>query len=84
MISRTFFAALLMCLITAQAHAQQGDKKGEAQAPRIPKEKIPPAPPLAPDEALKQFDGGTWTLDALAYLDTCRAAGLPAVLERKS
>lgn len=28
------------------------------------------------------FDGGTWTLDALAYLDTCRAAGLPAVLER--
>lgn len=28
------------------------------------------------------FDGGTWALDALAYLDACRAAGLPAVLER--
>lgn len=28
------------------------------------------------------FDGGSWALDALAYLDCCRAAGLPAVLER--
>ena len=28
------------------------------------------------------FDGGSWALDALAYLDACRAAGLPAVLER--
>jgi superfamily II DNA or RNA helicase len=28
------------------------------------------------------FDGGAWALDALAYLDACRAAGLPAVLER--
>lgn len=28
------------------------------------------------------FDGGSWTLDALAYLDACRDAGLPAVLER--
>ena len=28
------------------------------------------------------FDGGSWALDALAYLDACRASGLPAVLER--
>jgi superfamily II DNA or RNA helicase len=28
------------------------------------------------------FDGGTWALDALAYLDACRDGGLPAVLER--
>ena len=28
------------------------------------------------------FDGGSWALDALAYLDACRAVGLPAVLER--
>jgi superfamily II DNA or RNA helicase len=28
------------------------------------------------------FDGGSWALDALAYLDACQQAGLPAVLER--
>lgn len=28
------------------------------------------------------FDGGSWALDALAYLDACRNVGLPAVLER--
>ena len=28
------------------------------------------------------FDGGSWALDALAYLDACRDGGLPAVLER--
>jgi hypothetical protein len=28
------------------------------------------------------FDGGTWALDALAYLDACHAAGVPAALER--
>ena len=28
------------------------------------------------------FDGAGWTLDALAYLDAARAAGLPAALER--
>jgi superfamily II DNA or RNA helicase len=28
------------------------------------------------------FDGGSWALDALAYLDECRAVGMPAVLER--
>jgi superfamily II DNA or RNA helicase len=28
------------------------------------------------------FDGTTWALDALAYLDACVAAGVPAALER--
>ena len=28
------------------------------------------------------FDGGSWVLDMLAYLDACRESGLPAVLER--
>ncbi len=28
------------------------------------------------------FDAGPWALDALAYLDACHAAGVPAVLER--
>ena len=28
------------------------------------------------------FDGGTWVLDALAYLDACHQAEVPAVLER--
>lgn len=28
------------------------------------------------------FDGGSWALDALAFLDQCHGAGVPAVLER--
>ncbi|MGH9223390.1 MAG: TOTE conflict system archaeo-eukaryotic primase domain-containing protein, partial [Acidimicrobiales bacterium] len=28
------------------------------------------------------FDDGTWALDALAYLEACRSAGVPAALER--
>jgi len=28
------------------------------------------------------FDGGTWVLDALAYLDACHRAEVPAVMER--
>ena len=55
MIRRSIFAAVLACLLATHARAQQGDGKGEVQVSRIPKEKIPPAPPLAPDEALKQF-----------------------------
>lgn len=35
--------------------AQRGDKPGEAQHARIPKENIPPSPPLSPSDALKQF-----------------------------
>src|SRR5690606_37499403 len=28
------------------------------------------------------FDDGSWALDALAFLDECHSAGVPAVLER--
>jgi superfamily II DNA or RNA helicase len=28
------------------------------------------------------FDGGSWAQDAVAYLETCRAKGVPAALER--
>src|SRR5881396_1015459 len=35
--------------------AQQGDEGGEPQTPRVSKELIPPAPALAPDQALKSF-----------------------------
>ena len=42
--------------------------------------------PLMDDDAcfllVCDFDGSGWTLDALAYLDAARAAGIPAVLER--
>ncbi|MGO9582984.1 MAG: TOTE conflict system archaeo-eukaryotic primase domain-containing protein [Acidimicrobiales bacterium] len=42
--------------------------------------------PLMDDDAcfllVCDFDGPGWTLDALAYLDAARAAGIPAVLER--
>ncbi len=55
MIAHRFAFALALVLLPLVASAQQGDKKGEVQAARIPKEKIPPSPPLKPDEALKQF-----------------------------
>lgn len=48
-------ALTLLFLATAPSPAQNGDKKGEVQAPRVPKEKIPPSPPLTPDEALRRF-----------------------------
>lgn len=35
--------------------AQNGDRPGETQAERIPADKIPPAPVLPPEEALKSF-----------------------------
>lgn len=46
---------LVLVLLPVVGFAQQGDKQGEAQHSRIPKEKIPPSPPLSPDDALKQF-----------------------------
>jgi glucose/arabinose dehydrogenase/mono/diheme cytochrome c family protein len=55
MIHRCLLAAVLACLLATSTRAQQGDAKGEVQAPRISREKIPPAPPLPPGEALKQF-----------------------------
>jgi len=49
------FLVLMIWSLPVLASAQKGDKNGEVQASRIPKEKIPPSPPLPPDEALKQF-----------------------------
>ncbi|MSR42697.1 MAG: c-type cytochrome [Pedosphaera sp.] len=46
---------LALCLVAAIAHAQSGDKPGEKQESRVPKEKIPANPPLAPADALKTF-----------------------------
>ena len=37
------------------ALAQNGDKAGEVQLPVVPADKIPPAPVLSPQEALKSF-----------------------------
>ena len=42
--------------------------------------------PLMPGDTCKllacDFDGGSWALDALAFLDQCHVAGVPALLER--
>jgi mono/diheme cytochrome c family protein/glucose/arabinose dehydrogenase len=44
-------AALLVTAVTG--HAQSGDKPGEVQALLVPRDQIPPAPVLTPEEALK-------------------------------
>ena len=46
---------LLATLVGLHLHAQRGDKDGESQTPRVPRELIPPAPPLPPEQALKSF-----------------------------
>ena len=52
-------AALLAAVVFSQSTftvvAQSGDKGGEKQVSRVPKEKIPPAPVLPPNEAAKSF-----------------------------
>ncbi|HXG49130.1 MAG TPA: HEAT repeat domain-containing protein [Methylomirabilota bacterium] len=55
-VSRIFcLAGLGLGLLAPLTQAQKGDKAGEAQVARIPKERIPPAPPLPPAEALRSF-----------------------------
>ncbi len=50
------FRILSALLLTAVlALAQSGDKPGEKQESRVPKEKIPANPPLSPEAALKTF-----------------------------
>ena len=48
-------ALFLLGQFTATLLAQNGDKGGEKQVPRVPKEKIPPAPVLPPEQAVKSF-----------------------------
>ncbi|NBV23370.1 MAG: dehydrogenase [Proteobacteria bacterium] len=50
------FRVLLSLLLTASVVlAQNGDKPGEKQESRVPKDKIPANPPLSPEAALKTF-----------------------------
>jgi mono/diheme cytochrome c family protein/glucose/arabinose dehydrogenase len=49
------FAVVVACLVAAGGAAQETRNQSEPQVARIPKERIPPAPPLTPAEALKQF-----------------------------
>lgn len=53
-ISRLALLALLVTL-SFSAFGQQGDKPGEVQKLLVPKELIPPAPVLSPEQALKSF-----------------------------
>src|SRR5256885_12650682 len=50
--SRLFLLAILVAL---NLWAQQGDPGDETQTPRVPRELIPSAPPLPPEQALKSF-----------------------------
>src|SRR4051812_18592483 len=51
------FSVALLALLSCgfPAFAQIGDKAGEAQPPIVPKELIPPAPALTPEQELKTF-----------------------------
>jgi len=50
-----FIIAITLSLSLVEVFAQSGDKKGEQQLPRVPKEIIPAAPRLSPEQALKTF-----------------------------
>ena len=50
-----FRVLLLGILVGSGAGAQEGDRTGEEQRSLVPRELIPPAPPLSPEEALKSF-----------------------------
>ncbi len=52
-LSLTFFAAT--SLMFSSAHAQNGDRKGETQAPPPPEWNIPEAPPLTVEQAQRSF-----------------------------
>ena len=49
------FIAVQLLLLPVCSHAQSGDKKGEQQVAPISADKIPPSPPLSPEQALKSF-----------------------------
>lgn len=46
---------VIFFLLAASAYGQQGGEPGELQTARVPRHRIPPAPPLTPSEALKTF-----------------------------
>src|SRR5438093_3767960 len=46
---------LLIIFFASLAQAQRGDRGGEVQKPVVPPEKIPPAPVLSPQQAVKSF-----------------------------
>ena len=51
-----FIGSVLMTVACATiSFAQSGDDPGEVQRLRVPAEKIPPSPPLSPEEALRKF-----------------------------
>src|ERR1043166_631695 len=53
-----FFGGCLIAALVAAPSlslAQRGDKRGEEQQSRVPADKIPPSPPLSPEEAMKKF-----------------------------
>jgi mono/diheme cytochrome c family protein/glucose/arabinose dehydrogenase len=52
---RPTLLALLVSLCAAPLHAQRGDRAGEVQLPPAAHIKVPPAPVLAPSDALKTF-----------------------------
>src|SRR5437899_1846257 len=47
--------AVVALLLGATLYAQRGDKGDTNQPLRVARERIPPAPPLTPEEALKTF-----------------------------
>jgi superfamily II DNA or RNA helicase len=63
------------------SHLRGGDARG-----RIDSDFVAGVYPLLFDESCWflaiDFDGESWAPDALAYLETCRAKGVPAALER--
>ena len=52
---RELILLVLAALTALPAFAQSGDEKGEVQVSRVPADRIPPAPPLSPIDALKKF-----------------------------
>ncbi|MEY4938725.1 MAG: hypothetical protein RIQ93_460 [Verrucomicrobiota bacterium] len=54
---KCFFAGLasMAAFVHMTAHAQLGDRGADAKQPPNPEVQMPPAPPLAPEEALKTF-----------------------------
>src|SRR4051812_4024824 len=54
-LNRFIVATLALFVTTFSLLAQKGDKGDTDQPLRVPREKIPPAPPLSPDQALKSF-----------------------------